>query len=803
MIFGNWPMVLPMERFTTEIRIAGYPSCYSIFQRDLTSDRNYHWFSAFALSLNILVFAALVAMIAWSWRRWLDTSQLWKWSILEILAITLLVGLSLTWFRERAPFLGTTELKSKGVHSIHKDCSWLPKNYKKWSILRSIGCVSFPFATTIDVDEDLQFRTRKHEKWTNDLALIHAKDDDFAFLPSSSLIRQVYIRDGEIGEKGAAWLASLPNLEILKIKTSDLSRFPLEGIGQFKSLLLLDLDDTQISADHLEHVGRIPSLETLLVNTDQVGPKLWASIEGHPALQRLEISLPKKSKAKQRVSNTRIAIILKSLPNLRCVFHPGCEVDATLFDLPSLEGFYPNEIRFTSKATSIPSMFARMDIQDCPKLQVDAIIALNTDSVLHISNVKAMKLEIQSDDAKNVNAFLESLTEKENCNELTVTSASPMVLDKLPMGLETLTLEGVQIDFDRLSSELLSELATCKLVNIQSGQLDRLLVAAKKLQKVWLSTQDDQPQLTFTHENLAEVSIAFEVSDSSECRIDVSNCPKLEKLHIVTGAGPISFCIHDAPRLGTITSYLTGLKRTFHALKGKISLRELDIGEDFEIDPSHDLSFEEDGGYLKTLRLAKASPDVVVLFLTRSKLTWIDALKLENLAFPKFQSGFETLRAAEVQCRDCEVDASNFARLFSRKGMIKDGHFRKCNFRLPMASPEINSPPSKLSYAKLRFEKCDMDGESARWIGDHFVAQELQLIDCNGEYREILRSLAGTGSNRKLTIEKLDEEMIEILSGMDASITVKLSKETPSPELKQKLSQHVLIGRDSPLFFRP
>ncbi len=107
-------------------------------------------------------------------------------------------------------------------------------------------------------------------------------------------LQSVSIDEGDSGnlrDNDLRWLAELPGLNTLELRSPNFTRAGLSQLTQCTSLTSLTLEGNRLTDEDIEPLARISKLEHLALHGDNLTPALLEHLKGLAALGRLELNL--------------------------------------------------------------------------------------------------------------------------------------------------------------------------------------------------------------------------------------------------------------------------------------------------------------------------------------------------------------------------------------------------------------------------------------------------------------------------------------------------------------------------------
>ena len=799
-IFGNLPWGMSMGP-GARVQVAGWPRCYWICQIERPSGNFYSWFSTTSLLINATILTAVLLLVLFRWRGWFGKDGLWKWSIIEILAVMLLVGSFQAWLSERQPLRETMNEALKGRQVSYRKFYWNLESEVALSIALSsrelLGTVCLPIDQSIFVQDDPDFRLRGNHPWASSLTLIQAKDEDFAHLASNSLLRTVQIEASELGPQSARWLTALPNLENLTIRFSGLDDFPMEVLSGFKRLQLLDASQTRLPNGVYCGLGSIKSLKRLVVATNQPPKQFYDAFQHHPNLEILEFQtsfdrpiLNGGSEAKGELS-----INLYDVPKLREIQILGTKrLHLRLRNLPKLGHFHRDQVAESNglRTIDLPVELLTCEIEDCPALELKARVELDSGSHYRFKNLGRLNVDAYCDnDTAALKHFMRGLGKSVATEiELGVWSKGTAELDlgDLPDNLNALKLYVKRKDNSIPSDSILKNLRSLEIdTEISPDQFQRCLSQGMLLKQLDVELGDSQ--VTIEHPLLEHLIVRpigpYDGSRTVRLKMDVRNCPNLKDI-VARGMIQSSFGIDNAPNLTKI--YTNGYP-LLHALRGKIGLSQISIDDSFNLVDPQELEFTVKDNRIMYLSLSNVSTEKAKRFLSDIRFPEMSILKLNATTIPLISNEVKPLGVGRVFCTSMDVDVRHLERLIEKRGVYGcTWVIERCKLVCHGETDDVERVSNPTYVPDLILRDSELDDSSAQWIAKHLKVHELWVDGCSGSCSKLLGCLDGLPPQLKL--EKLDEEMIEALSKIPDTISIEVPKVLPNAETMNRLKQH-------------
>lgn len=799
-IFGNLPWGLSMGPLPT-FQVAGWPRRYWIYQIEQPSGNSYYWFSLASLLLNAIILVAVFLLVLFRWRGWFGKDGLWKWSIIEILALMLLVGSFQAWLSEREPFRKTMSESSKGRQISYRKAYWnLERETTRTtavSIRDLLGTVSLPIDQSIFVQDDPDFRLRGNHPWASSLTLIQAEDEDFAYLASNSLLKTVQIEASELGPQSARWLTALPNLENLTIRFSGLDDFPMEVLSEFKRLRLLDISQTRLPNGVYCGLGSIKSLKRLVVATNQPPKQFYEAFQHHPNLEVLEFqtSFDRPTLNGGSEDKGELSINLYDVPKLREIQILGTKrLHLRLRNLPNLGHFHRDQVAENNglRTIDLPVELLTCEIEDCPALELKARVELNSGSHYQFKNLERLNVDAYCDnDTAALKHFMRGLGKRVATEiELGVWSKGTAELDleDLPANLYALKLYVKRKENSIPPESVLKNLTALEIdTEISSDQFQKCLSQGLLLRHLDVELADSQ--FTIEHPLLEHLIVRpigpYDGSRTVRLKMDVRNCPNLKDI-VARGMIQSSFGIDNAPNL---TNIYTNGHPLLHALRGKIALSQISIDDSFNLVDPQELEFTVKDNRIMYLSLSNVSAEKAETFLTRIRFPEIIILSLNATTIPPISNEVKPLSVGRVFCTSMDVDVRRLEQLLEKRGEYAcTWVIERCALVCDGETNEIERASKPTYVPDLILRDSELDSSSAQWIAKHLKVHELWIEGCSGSCSKILGCLDGLPPQLKL--EKLDEEMIEALSKIPDTISIEVPKVLPNAETMDRLKQH-------------
>lgn len=103
-------------------------------------------------------------------------------------------------------------------------------------------------------------------------------------------LNSVWLMNTNVGNRGMAVFATMPNLKLLRLEGSQVDDSGLESLAALTRLEVLEVSESKVGGSGLRHIARLPNLRLLLLNRTAVSDEGVAHLGASPSLIILDLT---------------------------------------------------------------------------------------------------------------------------------------------------------------------------------------------------------------------------------------------------------------------------------------------------------------------------------------------------------------------------------------------------------------------------------------------------------------------------------------------------------------------------------